>query len=191
MTITEKPIQVTNPKLKEYFERFDEELNALFSFTKAYTEEELNKKPNEKSWSVIQVIHHLMISEEGALNYVKKRLAIGKEHLKKASTTSKLRAIVLVSSMKQPIKLTAPPVACEGIPEYASVEETRSRWISQRNKLYAFLSEQSNDVMEAECYKHPITGIMDIWGMLDFFEAHFQRHFKQITKTAWKVVLVK
>jgi hypothetical protein len=191
MIVTEQPIQVTNPKLKEYFERFDEELNALFSFMKAYTEEDLNKKPNDKSWSVMQVIHHLMISEEGALNYVKKRLTAGKEHLKKASTTSKLRAMVLVSSMKQPIKLTAPPIACEGIPEYADIEETKNQWILQRNKLYEFLSEQSSDILESECYKHPITGRMDIWGMLDFFEAHFQRHFKQINKTAWKVVLVK
>jgi hypothetical protein len=191
MTIIENQIQVTNPKLKEYFERFDEELNTLFSVIKAYTEEELNKKPNEKSWSVIQIMHHLMISEEGALKYVKRKLAAGEAHIKKASATSKLRAMVLVSSMKQPIKLTAPPIACEGIPEYASIEETKNQWISQRNRLYAFLSEQSNDILESECYKHPITGRMDIWGMLDFFEAHFQRHFKQINKTAWKVVLVK
>ena len=191
MTITEKPIQVTNPKLKEYFERFDEELDALFSFIKAYSEEELNKKPNEKSWSVVQVMHHLMISEEGALNYVKKKLTLGKEHIKKASATSKLRTMLLVSSLKQPIKLSAPPVACEGIPDYANIETTQNQWLQQRNELYEFLANQPNEMFEYECYKHPITGRMDIWGMLDFFEVHFQRHFKQIHKTAWKVVLVK
>lgn len=191
MKIIEKPIQVENTKLQEYFERFDEELNALFSFIKAYSEEELNKKPNEKSWSVVQIMHHLMISEEGALNYVKKKLTAGKEHIKKASTSSKLRAMLLVSSMRQPIKLSAPPIASEGIPDHASIEETQNKWLQQRNELYEFLANQSYEIFDYECYKHPITGRMDIWGMLDFFEVHFQRHFKQIHKTAWKVVLVK
>ena len=191
MTITEKPIPTTNPKLKAYFERFDEELETLFSFIKAYSEDELNKKPSEKAWSVVQIMYHLMLSEEGALSYVKKKLTIGRDHIKKAGATSKLRAIVLVSSMKQPIKLTAPTYASENIPAYASIEEIRNQWLNQRNELYAFLTNQPSELFDYECYKHPVTGVMDIWGMLDFFEAHFQRHFKQIHKTAWKVVLVK
>jgi hypothetical protein len=190
MTIVESSIQVSNQKLGDYFDRLDYCLNDLFSFLRPYHNEDLNRKPDPKSWSILQIIHHLILSEESAVANIKRRLEKSSYNIQKASATSKLRAMVLVSSLKQPLKLTAPPIVSDPIPDESSLEEVKGLWLEKREELKRFLANLSDETLESECFKHPVIGLMDIWGMLEFFEVHFQRHYKQINKTAYKVVIL-
>jgi DinB superfamily len=176
-----------NTILQAYFQRLDNEFDSLCKFVSQYSNEELNSKPEPSAWSALQVMHHLLIAERGAFDYVKKKITLGRDSLKKSGATSKLRAMMLTTSLRQPIKLKAPSVAIEGLPEISTLQETESQWRAMRRELREFLSQQSDFILESDCYKHPVTGRMNVWGMLDFFEVHFNRHLKQIKNTIRKV----
>lgn len=173
--------------LQSYFNRMEIDFENLFKFVSQFSNEELNTRPEPKAWSVLQVMHHLILSERGALDYVKKKVYFGSNTLKKASAASRLRAMMLVTSLKQPIKLSAPSLAVEGLPELTTLQETEQLWRTIRREIRDFLSQQNEDILNSDCFKHPITGKMSAWGMLDFFEVHFNRHFKQIKNTIRKV----
>jgi uncharacterized damage-inducible protein DinB len=173
--------------LQSYFNRMEIDFENLFKFVSQFSNEELNTRPEPKAWSALQVMHHLILSERGSLDYLKKKVYFGPNTLKKASAASRLRAMLLVTSLKQPIKLSAPAVASEGLPEQTTLQETEQLWRTIRREIRDFLSQQNEDILNSDCFKHPITGKMSAWGMLDFFEVHFSRHFKQIKTTIRKV----
>lgn len=177
-----------NSNLQLYFNRMEMDFENLFKFVSQFSNEELNTRPEPKAWSALQVMHHLILSERGSLDYVKKKVYFGSNTLKKASAASRLRAMMLVTSLKQPIKLSAPSEASEAfLPELTTLQETEQLWRTTRREVRDFLAQQTDDILNSDCFKHPITGKMNAWGMLDFFEVHFKRHFKQIKTTIRKV----
>jgi uncharacterized damage-inducible protein DinB len=191
MTTIDTSIQSESKKLLTFFEVFEAELNELFGLLQRYSEEELNHRPNVKTWSAMQIVQHLMLAERSSFLQIKKKLATNREQYKKASKTSKLRAIVLATSLKQPIKLPAPAIHTKDIVDFLTLAAAQQQWLLHRNELYHFLAALSEEDLEREVFKHPVIGIMDVWGMLDYFEAHFLRHAKQINKILWKSVLQK
>jgi hypothetical protein len=85
--------------------------------------------------------------------------------------------------MRQPLKLTAPEIDSLGIPEKSNFHYLKTRWLAQRKSLRETLLSFDGAVLDGETFKHPVAGVMDIWGMLSFFESHIHRHEKQIRKT--------
>lgn len=55
--------------------------------------------------------------------------------------------------------------------------------MNQRKAMRDTLLCFDGSILDGETFKHPVAGVMDIWGMLSFFESHIQRHEKQIKKT--------
>lgn len=161
----------------------DAELQALLTFLAQYTDDELNKKPSENAWSVNQVLQHIMIGERGALEYLKKKTTNWKGEIKKASATSRLRAILIATALSQPLKIKAPEIATVGMLDEVEFSKIKEDWLTHRSELRKYLLSLDAALLDADCYKHPVAGKMDAWGMLDFFKSHFQRHEKQIRRT--------
>ena len=172
-----------NRKLTLILDELDQDIARLFKYLGQFPNEELNKKPGPDAWSVNQIIFHLMLSEQSSISHVKRRLSNSKGKIKKAGAASRLRALLLSTSMRQPLKLTAPEVDSVGIPEKSNFYYLKNRWLNQRKSLRETLLSFDAVVLDGETFKHPVAGVMDIWGMLSFFESHVQRHEKQIRKT--------
>jgi uncharacterized damage-inducible protein DinB len=169
--------------LTKVLDEIDLELKGVLNYLSQYSNNELNKKPSADAWSVNQILYHLILSEEGSLAFIKKKIQHQQGPIKKGGAASRLRALLLSTSLKQPFKLTAPEPVSADLPEESDFEALKKRWLDSRVELRAYLSSIDQSFLEAEVYKHPVAGKMDIWGMLSFFESHVLRHEKQIRKT--------
>ncbi|MEL7123613.1 MAG: DinB family protein [Bacteroidota bacterium] len=164
-------------------ERTNSELDDLIEHLKAYSNEQLNHRPAEGVWSVIDVMHHLMRAEMLSHNYVKKKLSYGGT-FKKAGLATSWRLFVLNTYLRLPIKFKAPELVSQvHFPEKSDFNEVQGKWRTQRKSLLAFLEELPEEIFDKEIYKHPLAGRVTLGGMVDFFIAHFQRHRKQIYRT--------
>jgi hypothetical protein len=172
----------TNPKLDKQLKKLDEKLTRLLHNLKVYSEDQLNRKPSENGWSIIQVMHHLMLAESGSIKYVRKKLSYNPE-LKNAGVKTALRELALNTYLNSPIKRKAPDaISGDNLPAHASFWKTAQEWKQQRLELREFLETMPPDLLKKEVYKHPFVGRLSIMGMLRFFENHFDRHNKQIKR---------
>lgn len=176
--------------IDEQLQKLDEALRQLLTELDNYSESKLNQKPTPKSWSVFQIIHHLIRTEGYSLKYVQKKLSYNPT-LKNANSITHIRVFFAKLYNQLPFKIKAPESVGEGLPELSAFWETAKVWTNQREELRAYLKELPESTFKKEVYKHPLFGRMTIGGMLTFFEEHFERHQRQIYKTLKQVDAVK
>ena len=174
---------MTNSEITLKLNFLDQRISDLLFSLKAIPTEKLNTKPQENSWSVLQILHHLILTEEASLKYVKKKLSFNPK-LNKASLSSKLRQKLLVTWAYTPVKFKAPDaVSGDTLAGDSRLDNLSQNWKSVRADMRAYLCKLPDEILEREVYKHPFAGKLTLEGMLTFFEAHLDRHEKQIRKT--------
>ncbi len=180
--MTQTEAKTLNPKFQKQLNLLDKKLNLLLEELKDYSEDQLNRKPAEDKWSVIQVMHHLLLAETGSYNYVNKKLSFNPV-LKKTGIMTWFRRTLMKFFLRTPIKFKAPKgVGSEFLPDRAGFWDTAKLWKEQRVKLKEFLATLPEERLKQEVYKHPMAGRQGLNGMFDFFDLHFDRHHKQIRK---------
>lgn len=163
-------------------DQLNSQLNDLLDWMKNFPEERLNRAPDENSWSAMQTMHHLMLSEKHSLMYVQKKMSFQKE-FKSTGPLTKLRSVAINTYLNSPFKYQAPAgISGENLPAESSFWETARAWKQQRQELKSFLATLPDEAWKQEIYKHPAIGRLSFEGMLSFFQAHFKRHKKQIRK---------
>ncbi len=163
-------------------ERLDEKLQQLLNHLRSFSDEQLNARPNPQSWSVLQILHHLMLAEQLSGAYVQKKLSFNPA-LKNINFATWGRMLLLRYYNYLPIKLKAPAnVSEERLPERSNLADVTMQWQTQRQALRAYLSGLPQPIFQKEVYKHPIAGRLGLDGMVAFFEGHFDRHLRQINR---------
>ncbi len=169
-------------QLRRQLNALNAELGSLLKELKKYPEADLNRVPKPGAWTVLQVMQHLMLAEQGAHRYVAKKLSFNPE-LKNKSVGSRFRVLILNSYLRSPLKRKAPDaIGDEVLPLESSFWEVAKRWTNQREELAEYLEQLPTDFAHKEIYKHPFVGRLTLTQMLSFFQAHFNRHRKQIRK---------
>ena len=164
----------------------DVKLENLLEDLQAHSHEALNQKPSADSWSAVQVMYHLMLSEKYSLQYCKKKLGF-KPTLEKAGIGAKLRSLFVQGYLLLPLKAKAPKaVASPMLPEEGDLVSIAKKWRAQRRELEDFFNSLPAEYLDKEVYKHPMVGRLSFIGMLDFIGAHFKSHQKQIFRTILK-----
>ncbi len=171
-----------NTGVDKQLRALDLELNALLEELKHYSEDQLNRRPAENKWSILQVIHHVMMVEAAGYRYIKKKLSFEPE-LKKAGIPSFLRRQALLLYLRTPLRRKAPKAVGDGaLPERSSFWETAKEWKQLRSDIRDYLGELPESHFDKSIYKHPAIGRVSLSGMLAFYRGHFQRHRKQIRR---------
>ncbi|MEM6697905.1 MAG: DinB family protein [Bacteroidota bacterium] len=177
--------------VEKRLDKLDLDLRNLLTDLDGYSEQTLNKKPDGKSWSVFQIMYHLLLSEGFSLQYVQKKLSFNPE-LKTAGTKARSRSLLLNTYLQSPIKRKAPSaISGENLPEYTTFWDVAKKWKGQREELRQYLVELPDEVFTKEVYKHPFAGRISLAAMLSFFQNHYNRHHKQIYRTLKKLDAVK
>ncbi len=171
-----------SPVIEKKLGKLDRQLETLFSYLSAFSNQEFNRHPAPDSWSAAQVMHHLMLSEKLSLNYCKKKLSFNPQ-LKKAGILTILRSNFVQLYLLSPLKFKAPKgVDSTALPESDTIDNVSAQWRSQRKQLHGFFIEVPENILDKQLYKHPVGGRLSLKGMLDFFDTHFQHHLPQIRK---------
>lgn len=169
-------------KLQSRLVLLNSDLSKLLEELKNYSEEDLNRPPKPGAWSALQVMHHLMLSEELGHQYIEKKLSFNPT-LKNKGVMSSLRFRLLSLYLGSPFKFKAPDIiGDEALPVKSSFWETAKKWKAQRTQLESFLDSLPEAYANKEIYKHPAAGRLTLSHMVRFYHDHFRRHRKQIRK---------
>jgi uncharacterized damage-inducible protein DinB len=154
---------------QQLFEKLDTIDADLFNFT-----------PDTQSWSILQVCHHLIVSEELSLLYLHKKLKY-KSTIPPAGISSSMRSFSLNLAIRFPFSLSAPQRVSE-FPENLEWNDLKDRWEKVRDGIKTMLTTFPEELKDTLVYKHPAAGRLTIYQMLSFFKTHINRHEGQIMK---------
>ncbi len=176
--------------LKPTFDRLQHTMIDLLEEIKDQPDSVLNTSPERGGWSVLQVIYHVVLVEEYALKYVKKKLSFG-DDIPKAGFKGFLRGIYLKNVFRVPFKISAPDAVSEvSMPTDIRFWEILKKWKDNRAELEHFLNDLPDHLLKTALYKHPFVGKVTPKNMLAFFELHFKRHRRQLNKVMKEVKYV-
>lgn len=172
-----------NKRIAKLDAAYQGQVDQLLQSLEPYDDTVLNMAAMDGGWSVIQTIHHLILTEELALQYVRKKLSFNPE-LKPGGWDAWWRTVALRFYLSLPIRFKAPAaVDTEKLPGFTSFSDTRKRWIKIREDWTDFLKTLSPDLIDKAVFRHPIVGRLSWTGMLKFLQYHLRRHGKQIRRT--------
>ncbi|MEO6037984.1 MAG: DinB family protein, partial [Saprospiraceae bacterium] len=110
------------------YERYDQHVRSFLDALAQYPDEQLNRKPAGGGWSAMQVLHHLLLTEELSMAYIRKKLSYNPS-LEKVGLGSHWRTFLLHAFLRSPVKFKAPAmIGDSNLPDFATLAETRARW---------------------------------------------------------------
>ncbi|ETN97022.1 DinB family protein [Zhouia amylolytica] len=150
----------------------------LLKAIKGLSEEQLNFKPSENSWSIANCVEHLALSENNIMGAVKKSLEEkpSTESLNELKTSDK-ELIDMITDRSSKVKTSKP---FEPTNSFGSYEETLKAFKDRRKNNITFVKKDKinlrNYVMDL-----PFGKIDAFQGIL-FMSGHTSRHVKQINE---------
>ncbi len=170
-----------NSIIKSKFSNLQDSRLALIERLKNIPAEKLEAHPAEGKWSVAQIFYHLNRAESFSTIYVsKKRLDVN--NLKKTGFMEALKLLTLKILFKMPIALKAPVKVLGDVPEKVDYKLITEEWNATRVRLKALIESLPEDMLYKNVFKQPAIGRINIFQMLDFMQAHFNRHKSQVEK---------
>jgi hypothetical protein len=169
-----------NNKWYSLFNQLEISRQALFEKIDSIDDDLVNFKPDLHSWSIVQVCHHLILSEELSLQYLNKKLQY-KSPIAQAGIWAFLRSSLTNYALQLPIRYRAPKRVSE-FPENLDWNNLKSRWVAVRIGMQECLEKIPEEYVNKLVYKHPSIGRLTIDQMLTFFKNHIFRHEKQIDR---------
>ena len=167
-------------KLKKQFDLLQESLSKLFDELEGFTHPQMNHQASPEKWSANQTIYHLFDAEKKSLAYLRKKIEnLDQSTLRKAGVSEMCKSIALNAFLKSPIKVKA-PASVSQVPDEANYEQLKADWVQVREDMEKFCKELPVKLLPYPIYKHPRAGRLTIYQAVNFFQAHFDRHRKQI-----------
>lgn len=147
----------------------------------------LETAPAPGKWSVSQIFYHLNRAEGLSVLYVsKKQLDIA--NLKRTGLKEQLKMMVLKIRFSLPIGIKAPVNVLGDVPAEVNYLNIIAEWKETRDKMKNLLDSLPDDILYKNVFKQPAIGRINIFQMLDFMQAHFDRHQKQVERIAGKTL---
>ncbi len=161
----------------------NDELDQLLKSLGDHSHETLNKPPKDGAWSAMQILHHIKLAEYYSYKYCEKKLSFTPQ-LNKVGWQENLRGKLVKWYLQLPLKAQAPTnMSGSALPPESKLVDIEAEWKKQRKNLQQFLEELPDKYIDKAVYKHPFGGRLSFAGMLDFYQAHFRRHQRQIWRS--------
>ncbi len=166
--------------VEKRYQPLENSLNQLLEELSELSGEQLQFKPSEDSWSILEVLDHAYKVEKGTFFYIKKKTKYADE-LPMAGLSSSLSSFILNTALRSSFKFEAPTKYVQP-DEDLSFVELREEWDELRD-----LSRRALDMIDVKLakkliFKHPMAGMLNILQTLTFLQAHFDHHLKQIER---------
>ena len=113
------------------FKIINKDLEGLFRKLSVYTDEDLNKKMNKNKWSIAENLYHLWLTEFITIKYIKKKTSYP-ESLVNVSYFSKFKMKLLELIFFTGVKMKAPKITYDSMPENIEIKKLKETWIKSR-----------------------------------------------------------
>lgn len=167
--------------IEKHFDKLEEQRKRLLEEVEKLRPEQQTFRPAPDAWCMLEVIDHIALSEFNALRYMLKKIQ-GVDSIEKTDVFSSIRARMLNTFLKLPLKYTAPPAAEIQRREYYDFKEVTKEWADVREEYKEFLDNFDIPTSDKLIFKHPAMGRFNIIQTLDFQYEHVDHHIKQIER---------
>ena len=133
----------------------------------------------EGKWSIIEILEHIILSEELSVNYAFKKIE-NPDTLKNVKWNTGLKMLIMRIVLNLNFKYKAPTVTLPITLKASSLSELTQRWESSRILLEE-LSANSPALLKKGVLKHPYAGFLNFNQMLTFMQSHYNHHLVQIS----------
>ncbi|WP_099157413.1 DinB family protein [Virgibacillus ndiopensis] len=144
---------------------------ALLVEVNEISDNDLNKKPDEKSWSIKQVLEHLFLMEGAIVKTIQDQLKNGED----------------VNADPKPIELTVDRSQKVNAPDYTvpsdeffTLDEMKLKLEASRQGLLRLVANTDENELERKGFPHPVFGQMSLSQWIPFIGWHEKRHILQI-----------
>tara|TARA_R110001606_G_scaffold100629_1_gene221234 strand:- start:158 stop:763 length:606 start_codon:yes stop_codon:yes gene_type:complete len=158
--------------VKEMTQSHDHFLNAI----QGLSEEQLNYKVNDDSWSIAECAEHIAISENMIFGMLQGTLATEADPSKRQEVkVSDEQLIAMIEDRSNKVK-TSEPFEPSG--KYGSFEETVEEFKSKRKEHIDYVKSTQDDLRNR--YQQLPFGTIDAYQILLFMSGHTERHITQM-----------
>ncbi len=142
-----------------------------------YSEQEILTQFEENSWSVNQVLQHLLTIERQVLIYMKKKMLDPKLHTASFRNWWKLQLTILL--LRSPLKFKAPAKVAD-IPNSGSLEELKVAFAKTRKDMEEFIYALPSEYHNKLLFRHPRSGMLSLNQTISFLHSHWVHHRAQL-----------
>lgn len=173
-----------NKKIEAKLNLLEDTRHKMLEALKSVPVQKLNTSPSPGKWSVAQIIYHLNKAESNSVIYVGKKM-LDVKNLKKTGVIEAFKLWLVKLAFALPFKYKAPAVLGD-MPGNVDYAEIIAEWDETRKRLIELISSLPEDMLSNNVFKQPAAGRLNIYQMLDFMQAHFNRHEKQVERITSK-----
>jgi len=166
------------PDIQKQYDSFKLKFEALLQRLDSLTGEKLSFKDGPDKWSIVEVVEHLVIAEEGLVEQLSTNIPDSTLD-PDAKTPEKHQVVIKV--MERDIEVDVPHESLEPHGRIA-LEDLLNQWKNFREKLPVLLAEIKPENKDDPVFSHPYGGPLDISDTLQFFEVHFDNHMRHIDR---------
>ncbi len=170
-----------HPKLKQTFDGLQADSEKLFASLSSLNPDQLNHSPAPGTWSINQILSHLLAAERLSLIYIKKK-ARGIETYKNTGVWGTIKLNILILSQRFPFKFKAPQTVIQHAPTGLTLPEIIKQWQLQRQDLKEFLETVADRNIQKGIFRHHVAGMLNIAQAMIFFREHCRHHLPQIKR---------
>lgn len=161
--------------LKGRFEAIEAQKETILARVGAREDVQRRMRPRADEWSLLEVVHHLMLAEE--------QMAQGMDAALSKPPERRFRGLFVpmaVGALRLGIRFP-PPASMEPRGD-VSFEEAAQRWHTAREVVRARLEAVEGQHLRAPVVQHPLAGPLDAREVLSLTEAHLYYHLRQIER---------
>ncbi|MBR10257.1 MAG: hypothetical protein CMP48_21515 [Rickettsiales bacterium] len=168
------------PGLKKYFDQLEENKKVTWQMLEGVDADMFQWKKDEHTWSLSQVMDHVIFSEASALRYCQKKMLAG-DQIPDATLFNTVKIRLYFWALQTKLKFKAPKPISK--PDNSkSVEELKDLWNQTRADYIGFLDNYPDKYLNKAVFRHPLAGRIRLDEMLRFLNTHIIHHQYQINR---------
>ena len=160
------------------FAALERRRQALLGELETLGDSALSFRPAPGTWSILEVVHHLVLLEQGILRAVQDEPAQPRRRRNLRERVG-CAAVWLVFKLGLRVKIPTNRVRPQpGLP----LSRLEQEWAASRASLEAYLDSAPASMPSETMFRHPIGGPMNVEQTLLFLTRHFDHHRRQISR---------
>lgn len=160
-------------------EQLQESSEKLLGELQNLTPAQKNFKPAADKWSIAEVMEHIAVTEVGIAQIVEQTLKTPTDSLKRAEIKVSDVQIKKILTNRNG-KVQAPEIL-KPTGRFTTIEDAIAYFNAQRKKNILFIETTEEDLRD-RFWKHPATGVIDLYQSILLVSAHCERHTAQIAE---------
>ena len=165
------------PELQDRFDAIEDQRHALIARLQTADESLLQHHPAPGSWSILQVVEHLLLVEQLVVKTMKRAT----RPIVRRRWWHRVGGWMVAFVFRHGFRVPAPSRKVVPVAD-TPLDVSSQNWDALRMELRSFLDATTPDSARLLGFRHPVSGPLDIPSTLDFIREHFDHHLRQIAR---------